>query len=276
MQKTNSIMKSTLTFKLFILSSLFFIPLDLVAKPHCKKGKEIVSCNIKGGDNFSVCRVNKNKVQYKFTGKRKRSITLTSRPYYSREKDTFASYETLRINNKHYDYVVNSVLVTNKQNKHQKKIRIAWLDVYKNKQKLAKLDCTNNAVIKTKGLKLVKDNLARYEDTRLYTREEKARLEKKRAKQRRQQQKIAYSKSKHYTVHLLSTSSKKKAKRLQKTFRREGYQVFIKPTNKAGKTLYQVRIGAYKDKATAQQMQKWMKQRYKRNAYVNKSRVIDS
>jgi hypothetical protein len=268
-------MKNTRAFKLFILSCLFFIPLDLVAKPACKKGKEIVSCNIKGGDNFSVCRVNKNKVQYKFTGKRKRSITLTSRPYYRLEKDSFASHETLRINNRHYDYVVNSVLVTNKQDKRRRKIRIAWLDVYKNKQKLAKLDCTNNAMIKTKGLKLVKDNLARYEDTRLYTKEEKKLLAKKRAKQQRQQQKTAAA-NKGYAVNLLSTSSKKKARRMQKLFKKEGYKVFIKATAKAGKTLYHVRIGTYKDKAAAQRTQKGMKQRYKRNTYVNKSSIVNS
>lgn len=271
MQKTSSMMKSTLAFKLVILSSLFFIPLDLVAKPHCKKGKEIVSCNIKGGDNFSVCRVNKNKVQYKFTGKRKRSITLTSKPYYSREKYPSASYETLRINNRHYDYVISSALLTNKHDKRRRKIRITWLDVYKNKQKLAKLDCTNNAVIKTKGLKLVRDNLARYEDTRLYTKEEKKLLAKKRAKQ----QKIAAA-NKGYAVNLLSTSSKKKAQRTQKLFKKEGYKVFIKATAKAGKTLYHVRIGTYKDKAAAQRIQKGMKQRYKRNTYVNKSSIVNS
>ncbi len=269
-------MKKTHAFKLFILSSLFFIPLDLVAKPHCKKGKEIVSCNIKGGDNFSVCRVNKNKVQYKFTGKRKRSITLTSAPYYTREKYSSASYETLRINNRHYDYVISSALLTNKQDKRRRKIRITWLDVYKNKQKLAKLDCTNNAVIKTKGLKLVKDNLARYEDTRLYTKEEKKRLAKKRAKQQRMQQKIATANKGSYAISLLSTSSKRKAQRTKKLFKKEGYKVFIKSTTKAGTPLYHVRIGTYKDKAAAQRTQKGMKQRYKRNAYVNKSRIVDS
>lgn len=272
-------MKSTLAFKLIILSSLFFIPLDLVAKPHCKKGKEIVSCNIKGGDNFSVCRVNKNIVQYKFTGKRKRSITLTSAPYYTHEKYPSSSYETLRINNRHYDYVINSALLTNKHDKRHRKMRITWLDVYKNKQKLAKLDCTNNSAIKTKGLKLVKDNLARYEDTRLYTKEEKKILAKKRAKQRakqqRQQQKIAAA-NKVYAVNLLSTSSKRKAKRTKKLFKKEGYKVFITSTTKAGKPLYHVRIGTYKDKAAAQRTQKGMKQRYKRNAYVNKSRIVDS
>lgn len=275
MHKTNSIMKKTLIFKLFILSSLFFIPLDLVAKSHCKKGKQVVSCNIKGGDNFSVCRINKNKVLYKFTGKRKRSITLSSRPYYHRKKYASESYETLRINNKNYDYVVNSVLVTNKNNKRRRKIRITWLDVYKNKQKLAKLACTNNAAIKTRGLKLVKDNLAYYQDTRLYTAAEKKVLAKKLAKQRKQQQKSAYNK-KGYAIHLLTSSSQRKARHIQKTFNNEGYQTFIKPIRKAGKTLYKVRIGTYNDKATAQKTQQGMKKRYKRNPYVNKSRIVNN
>lgn len=266
-------MKNTLVFKLLIMTSLFFIPLDLVAKPHCKTGKEIVSCNIRGGDNFSVCRVNKNKVQYKFTGKRKHSITLTSLPYYTREKDSSTFYETLRINNKHYDYVINSVLVTNKSKKSRRKIRVAWLDVYKNKQKLAKLDCTNNAAIKTKGLKLVKDNLTHYADTRLYTEAEKKLLEKKRAKQR-QQQRVAYSKG--YAIQLSSTSSKKKAHRLRKVFNKEGYQAFVTSTNKAKKTTYHVRVGTYDDKAVALHQQKEMKKRYKRNPYVNKSQIVNN
>lgn len=266
-------MKSTLALKLLALSSLFFIPLNLAAKPSCKAGREIVSCNIQGGGSFSVCKVNKNKVQYKFLGKGKRkTITLHSAPYYSREKYSTSSYETLRIHKKNYDYIVNSARVTNYNDKRQRKIRVAWLDVYKNKQKLAKLACTNNnAVIKTKGLKLVKDNLASYRDTRLYTEQEQRALAKKMRQQHKQKQIMASS---GYVVQLISTSNKKKARGIQKTFKREGYKSFITKTTLSGKTLYHVRVGRYKDKKLALQVQQGMKKRYKRNVYVNKSRVI--
>lgn len=266
-------MKSTLALRLIILSSLFFIPLNLTAKPSCKTGKEIVSCQIQGGGSFSVCRVNKHKVLYKFLGKGKRKpINRYSAPYYSREKYKTALYETLRINNKNYDYVINTAHVTNYNDKRRRKVRVAWLDVYKNKQKLAKLTCADKkTIMKTRGLKLIKDNLASYRDTRLYTEKEYQALAKK-IKQQNKQQKAMQRKG--YAVQLVSTSSKRKARKIQKVFKQEGYKSYIAKTTQSRKTMYHVRVGVYEDKQLAQQVQQGMKKRYKRNSYVKKSQVV--
>ena len=249
--------------KLLMICCLLSISFNASARSHCKSGTEIFSCDIKN-QNISVCRINKNKVLYKFSRKRSATIMITSRPFYSRA----SSHESLRINNRQYDYVINSTLVINYADKRRRKARVSWLDVYKNKRKLARIDCSNNPRINTKGLSLVTDNLSTYRDVRLGEETKKRTATKKKALSGKTRNKASYA------IQIMSTASKSKAKRVSSTFKKEGYNTFIKHTPNAGWASYRVRIGEYKDKQSVLRAQKGMKKRYRRNTYVQNSTIV--
>ena len=191
---------------------------------------------------------------------------ITSRPFYSRA----SSHESLRINNRQYDYIINSALVTNFVDKHRRKSRVSWIDVYRNKKKLARVNCSDSPRINTKGLSLVKDNLSMYRDLRLGKSNKKHTASKKKTASGKSREQLVYA------IQIMATASKKKAKKVRLTFQKEGYDAFIKYTPNAGKASYRVRIGGYENKQAVLHAQKGMKKRYRRNRYVQNSTVVSN
>jgi len=82
------------------------------------------------------------------------------------------------------------------------------------------------------------------------------------------------SKKGHYSIQLLATSSSSRANNLKKVMRKEGYKSFVSKTTKAGKVLFRVRIGNYRNRQLAVTAQKNLQRRYQKNPYVKGSLIV--
>lgn len=77
-----------------------------------------------------------------------------------------------------------------------------------------------------------------------------------------------------YSIQLLITSNLSKANILNSTMKKEGYNTYIKTSEKGSGNLYRVRLGNFSSQADALKKQTVLKRRYRKNQYIQDSAVV--